>query len=292
MITYPLPIEFDNYEVISMRLLLAYVIYKSFLPKEIKFKSQPNPNGIAKYINLTFLSNPNIYKKLKIIIFLLLVVYVIGIGLSVSTLLLFIFTVLIGTYYNSQGAISHSSQIISLVLLAQFLAYLNNLIGINSLIKFSFAEIGNPDDIAIFLSQQAVVAVYFTSALTKLLNSRFRWISQVRNIPIQLEKNAMQNYYNNLDYSHVDKIRNVANFLASKPFLTCFLFSIGLLLEFLLPLSLLNRFTNIIFGVLIILFHNLNLYIFRLKFASFQRLLLIFFVNVPFLVITMLGRII
>jgi hypothetical protein len=238
MIDYPLPINFSNYELILMRLFFAYIIIKSFLPKSVKFKSQPNPTGIARYIDLTFLSNPQLFKKLRIVIFALLAVYVSGFGLYICTLLLFIYTLLIGTLNNSQGSISHNNQIVSLILLVQSIVYLVGVFNYQEIINFTFFDTYNDNQIAIFFSQQAIVAVYFTSVVTKLVNSKLRWLRQVKNISIQLEKNAMQYYYNHLDFSPVDRMRNISSFLINNPNLTMFVFGSGLFLEILSPLSL------------------------------------------------------
>ncbi len=271
-----------------MRLFMSYIVAKSFLPKKVKFSSQPQPNGLAKYIDLAFLSNPSIYKQIRVIVFILLILYTLGLGLFICTLLLFIYILIYGTYNNSQGAVSHHNQVVCLIFLVQSIVYAAQLIGDFLDITLPIFNTYNNDQLAIFYSQQVIVAVYFTSALTKLINSKFKWFMQIKKIPIQLEKNVMQDYYNNLDPRYIGRIRSITDFLLNNPNLIMIAFSIGLFLEILSPLSLQNRLSNVVFGILMITFHKITAYVFRIHFYSFQRLLLIFFVNVPFLIHTML----
>jgi len=292
MLNQIIPTHFENYEMIFMRIFLSFVIYKTFLPKRIKFDSQPKPTGLAKLIDFSFLHKKIIYSNIRYFIIILLILYTAGLGLPVVSLLLLIYTVFIGTFLNSQGAISHHSQAVSLVLLVQAFVYLYG--GVSSLFKLSYISDGtiNIDQLAMFWSQQAVVSVYFTSALTKLIRSKFRWLYLVKNIPIQIEKTNMQNYYNELKEPPSSSAKKAIHWCVRYPIITILIFGLGLLLELLSPFSLINRSTNIIFGILFIGFHSLNSVFFKLKFQTLQRLIIIYFINIPYLVFIMFNMII
>jgi len=285
MLIQGISIDFENYEIVFMRAFLAYVIYKTFLPKTIIFNSQPSPTGLAKLIDFSFLNIKSIYSKLRYFIIILLILYAAGLGLPVVSLLLLIYTVFIGTFFNSQGAISHHSQVISLVLLVQTFVYIHG--AVNPYLKLNYLSDStiNYNQLAMFLSQQAVVSVYFTSALTKLIRSKFRWLYTVKNIPIQIEKTNMQNYYNELNAPPASWVKEVMNWCVRYPIITIIIFGLGLFLELLSPFSLINRSTNIIFGILFIGFHVLNSALFKLKFQTLQRLVIIYFINIPYLII-------
>jgi len=285
MLSQLITTQFEGYEITFMRIFFSYVIYKTFLRKRIKFNSQPSPNGIARFIDFSFLNKKAIYSKLRYFIFILLFLYAAGMGLPLITLLLLIYTVCIGTYFNSQGAISHHSQVISLVLLVQTFVYIYGVV--NPYLKLNYLSDStiSYNQLAMFFSQQAVVSVYFTSALTKLIRSKFRWVYNVKDIPVQIEKTNMQNYYDELSAPPASWARNVMNWCVRYPVITISIFSLGLLLELMSPFSLISRSTNIIFGLMVIGFHGLNSTLFKLKFDSLQRLIVIYFINIPYLII-------
>ena len=62
-------------------------------------------------------------------------------------------------------------------------------------------------------------------------------------------------------------------------------FGAGLMLELFAPLSLLNRATLVVGGLALITFHKANGAILSLAFRQSQRVLVILFVNVPYLVV-------
>ncbi len=76
---------------------------------------------------------------------------------------------------NSQGAIQHAFQIVSLVLLAQTAAHFYGLWRCRS------GEAGEAlEDRTIWWSQQTVVAVYLVAGITKLLVTKGLWPLQAR----------------------------------------------------------------------------------------------------------------
>jgi hypothetical protein len=268
-----------------MRLLFAIVLYDfTKFNKVSNFKNQPKPVGIARFIDITFISNYRYYKFIRIVIIILLCLYVIGYKLYFVTFLLSSFVLIFGTLWNSQGSINHSRQIVSLVLIVQSLVYIVGATKNYLPLDFKIFSVFNVDQISIFWSQQAMVAVYFTSSLSKLILSKFNWINQVKYIPIQIEKTLNQKYYDTLKSDDNKNIRKISDFLLKHSNITIVIFSTGLILEILSPLSLINRTSIGVFGILLLLFHIINSKLMNLGFPELQKLLVIFFINIPFLI--------
>jgi hypothetical protein len=279
------PVLFDQYEIIIMRLLFAIVLYDfTKFNKVSNFKNQPKPVGLARFIDITFISNYRYYKFIRIVIIILLCLYVIGYKLYFVTFLLSSFVLIFGTLWNSQGSINHSRQVVSLVLIVQSLAYILGATKNYLPWDFKIFSVFNVDQISIFWSQQAMVAVYFTSSLSKLILSKFNWINQVKYIPIQIEKTLNQKYYDTLKSDDNKNIRKISDFLLKHSNITIVIFSTGLILEILSPLSLINRTSIGVFGILLLLFHIINSKLMNLGFPELQKLLVIFFINIPFLI--------
>jgi len=278
------PVFLDQYEIVAMRFLLAIVLYDFTRFKKIShFKQQPKPVGIARFIDLTFISNYRYYRFIKIIFLILIILYVIGYKLYIVVFILSILLLMFGTLWNSQGSINHSRQVVSLVLIVQSAAYILDAINKNFYSDFQVLNGLNIDQISIFWSQQAIVAVYFTSGISKLILSKFNWINQVKFIPVQIEKTLNQKYYDSIKDFKQENIKRVSDFLLKHSNITAFFFSIGLILEILSPLSLINRTTIVVFGFLFLFFHLINSRLMNLGFPLSQKLLIIFFINIPFL---------
>lgn len=279
------PISLELYEVIIAKVLFSFIIYKYSLPKKVNYHIQSYPISLSKYFNLDFLSNKKIYKKLRLVGILFLSFYVVGLLEFIVLPYLLVLTTLIGSYRNSQGAINHQRQIISIILLVQsvFCIYylIQNKDTLNLFIDFSNLEYSRN---SFFLTQQAILAVYFTSAVTKLHHSKFKWIQQVDYAQLQFIKTSQQEYYSSGDSSKVSRAEKVSSFLLSHKSFTKIIFSLGLILELISPLFLINRLTNIIGAVLYFGFHKANSTMMRLHFNELQFVALIYFLHAPYLV--------
>ena len=86
---------------------------------KIPYDVQKQPDGIAKFMDLTFFNKDGFVKALPWIVFPCLILYCAGIGLPVAMPILTFILLGSRTLYNSQGYIHHGFQMVSLVLLAQ-----------------------------------------------------------------------------------------------------------------------------------------------------------------------------
>ena len=328
--------DFAWWEMVLMRAFFAWVMLKAF-PGRMDFGGQPYPVGLARYFDLTFLSNPGIFGWLHWIFVAGLVFYVGGRGLALALPVLTLLLSLVGALRNSQGATEHSFQIIALVALAQSLWYCRALrFGLPLALAVLWPMRAAPSAplkacaaaaciglgwwlwriaeskwlpapvrrtslenhrIGTFFALQAVVAVYVTCGLSKVITSGFiGWIANARNFPLQLIKNERSDYYNTLAAAAVETTGGITEFfhvlprlaeeaMRATPAVGAVLLGAALLLELGTWTALLSRGWAALVGLLLIMFHLSVSQLMKLNFEENMRVLLIFFVNPPYWIV-------
>jgi hypothetical protein len=271
-------IHYDWYERFVMRLLFA-IIFERLIPDSLSTMSITAPNGLARLIDFRFLLDPKIFAVFRYVMLAALVLYVLRIAWSVVLPYLTLLSIAVGTINNSQGAISHFMQIVSLVLCAQTAAHFY--------CKFKRrdgdeAPDQTDEDRVIFWSQQAILATYFVSALNKLIHTNGKWFMQSPMVGVQIIKTTDQDYYDTLDANAYGSGIAVTDWIVHHPFLVAIILGAGLLLELTSPLALLGRGFALFFGLGLLAFHESVQRVMKLSFPFNEYLVWIYLVNVPF----------
>ena len=278
-------IAYGKWEWVVMRALFAwYCIYPTTLPGgPLSTKTQPAPNGIAQFFDLTFLAGEGAFDILKVVVPVFLIIYVIGILPFLSTTVLFLIHVALATLANSQGAIHHTGQVVGYALLGQMICHgyrwIKHILGKQSLQESS--ELLHRD--LIYYTQQAMAAAYVVAGLSKIINSGFQWVATIPNMVLQLEKNYGMHFHNNLKEPPGRGTEFAADLIINHPTLAKILLTGGLLLELLCFLALWNRLFLAIFGASLIAMHMFISSAMNLGFAYNKAALFIFYVNAPFI---------
>ncbi|MDA0810881.1 MAG: hypothetical protein O3C21_00600 [Verrucomicrobia bacterium] len=279
------PTPFARWELVVMRMLFALVIWDS-IPEAMNAAGVPQPTGLALFFPDMVIGFGKFFGAVwfKSAVAVLLSVYALGSAAVITTPLLLMVTVFAGTLTNSQGAITHHSQIVSLVLLAQSGCLIYDLIRHR---RWRTGLLGQPVDREIhvaYVTQQAVVAGYMVSAYTKLKESGLDWFVNAARFPIQLKKNTRMAYFNELkehgsDSSFLTDLpaRTEALLMAS-PNLCRVIIGSGLVLEIAVVLALAGRVWAFFFGVAFVLFHSTISKIMGLDFDFNIYILSIFFI--------------
>jgi hypothetical protein len=270
------PADVPSSGIFAIRILFAALIYWT-VPAAIGLGAQPHPVGLAHVFDLTFLSEPGVMSTIRLCLIPILVVYVLGRLPLLTLTLMLLATVLPGTLDNSQGSIQHSQQAISLITLAQLLYHLA------ARTKFIDHDRLQNGRWEIFMGQQAIVAAYTVTALTKLLRSGLGWITDSANFPIQMTKNIRMQYYNTLEAETVEGFWAKTSAAAQQLFLDSpnlcrVLLTSGLLLELFAILALLGRRWAAGYGALLITFHLLVRTMTGLNFRFHIAAILIFLI--------------
>jgi hypothetical protein len=261
-----------------LRAGLALYVLASF-PKRLPFARQPYPTGLARLVDLTFLSAPRSTQILWGAVAAAAGAYALGIGLPAATGVLALAVAGVGALRGSQGGSIHGPQAPGLVLLVQTVAF-----GRAATIPAVWASAASPAGLAaqrtaVRWSQQALVAVYVSSALTKLLTSRGRWPLHAAYAPLQVAKAAEQAFVRTGDAGWRDRRLALADRLAAHPWGTRLIFSCGLAVELLSPLFLLSPTATVAGGGLLLLLHWAVGLAMGLPFWPHQAMLLLFMAN-------------
>ena len=254
--------------------------------------SLPHPNGLAHFVDLRFLMNPEILGVLRGALAVALVFYVVGFfgfaSLGYMTFLL----VACGSLDNSHGAINHSFQPLALAALAQWLVA--GFVGIRDRFarKAGFFPLASTETQRLLShsAKVALVSCYVTSAFTKLERSDGQWIQRTPNLAVAIAKTNANSYLNAFEPpDHWAK--TAPAFIINHPTLTRVFFGFGLALELLSFLALLGRWPAVLIGGSLIAMHHMISQIMDLHFAIFEKLAFIYLINAPWLIVFAAGRI-
>ncbi|MBA2271780.1 MAG: hypothetical protein H0W20_14475 [Chthoniobacterales bacterium] len=275
---FPIPL-YGAVERAVMRVLFALVV-AHHIPGSLNYNTLPAPNGLARLADLTFLLNPAVFAVAQYLLYGALALYVLRVGWSFALPYMTLLSVCVGSIINSQGAISHYLQIVSLVLLAQTVAHFYNIV---------LPPAAEPSEIdaasesrVIQFSQQAIAATYLVSGLTKLIHTGGAWILQSPLVAVQIVKTTEQDYYDTLDAARAGSSIAIAEWMAQHPLIVGAVLTTGLLLELTAPLLLLGRRWTLFYGLALVAFHESVHRVMKLQFMYNEHLLWIYLVNVPF----------
>lgn len=243
---------------------------------DIRYQSQPHPNGLGHFVDFSFLSRDEIEKPLRYGMGVSLLLYVVGVPGVVALLVPLFFSIGSATLNNSQGSIGHTAQGLHLMLLAVWLASLvgwirrmrGGGIAVNRL------SIGR---LEMDWGRQALAATYVVSAITKLIKSNGLWFIEAQFFPLHLVKNLEMRYYTSLDET-VRRLDWLPEVMLQHPHWCQLLFGLALPLELFVFWGLRNRRLAAIFGIGLIAFHESVTQLTMLSFIFNKALLLVFFV--------------
>jgi len=274
-----------------MRLGFALVIYfETFPPLKERFDSQPQPNGLAEWgFDFTFFADPGTHALFCGVGVGALVLYVIGLVPWLALPYLAWFSIATKTLANSQGGISHSYQMVSLILLAQAV------VAIWWVLRGRDSRVGpwrtaiKADRLAVYYSQVVIAACYVTAGITKLLNSGGAWLWNTPFLVKDLVKTQRQNFYSQLDVERFGGEVPYVDAMLQHPMWTRILFAPGIFLELAACLALLGRKWALGLGLALIALHAGIDEVMQLNFKVFQLSVLIFLVHPPHWLARVIG---
>ena len=236
---HPKPVAW--WELLIMRILFAWVVFLTLPDQGQIYDTQKAPNGIANFIDLTFLANDGVYPALKIAIIAALVVYASGFMLPLVLPLILISHVMVRTLYNSQGWVHHGVQMVSLVLLAQTIVVLT--FGIYQLRKgrpFPFKHGLSKGSYFLFYTQMAIVSIYVVSVVSKVDRSGGQWFFKSHYVGLHVVKAERDRYYGKLEPPTPGDVP-AARLMLAHPHITRLFLGVGVALEFFAFVALYGR---------------------------------------------------
>ncbi len=295
------PIPYRDWEMFIMRLLFALVVYSAF-PKQVPFAGAKYEIGIARVMPLGWLSDQGTLDACRWVLIAALCLYVSGRLTALALPVMTFLTIAPATLANSQGAFHHHLQVLGLVVLGQWIWFTYR-----AFAPKEFLKPGHRTHVLnVFYSQQVIVATYLTTAVWKLWKTKFGWIRESKHFPVQLAKTRDAHYYNKLEHAGPESSGSIGGIdawfarvtphsssLSFSPTRTCAARSSGRgsLLELFAFLALIGRRSRLLYGGMLILFHLIIGRVMNLNFEFNIFLLLIFFVNLPWLIVGIGSRI-
>lgn len=303
------------FEVGFICLSLAALFWWSFLLPT--FTSEPHPKGLALLLpgeNFTWLNQPQNYS-----IALGIVIACCGL-LACNRLLWLALPILcflhlsLGTLSNSQQEEpGHKFQLISLALLFLwawdwFSRYQNYRRNPQQGLQLWRANSRSWWAHASWILVQVVAASYLVSVFSKLILSDGEWIARTANFPIQQIKTNLASWYGTLTGANPNKgylspldaaetrswldstILQLRHWFLVTPYAITLLLCAGLILEALAFLALRGRILSLILGIGLIGMHLGIQLLMQLHFEVHLVFLLLFFVNLPWLLSLLLPK--
>ncbi len=257
----------------------------------LSFASQPHPNGLAQWVRLDAFADPAVVGGLGWVAAASLLLYAFGRALPIVVPILGLLSIGFGSLANSQGAIDHRFQLISMILVAQ-----------SAVLVWPFAVraaarlgVGRPsrepkarpserrNDKLHYAAMVVLIAAYTTAGVAKLERSDGAWIANSHFIGIQVVKSYRQNFYNDLDRERFGElVVPFADSMLAHPNLTRLVLAGGLFLELFAFLALYDRRTALVFGLGFISFHYAIDVVLGLGFYNHEKLVWILLVNGPY----------
>ncbi|MBL9117230.1 MAG: hypothetical protein JNJ83_19645 [Verrucomicrobiaceae bacterium] len=285
------PMAHSRWELVFMRVMVALLIWdthsawvnqlwdpvaviKAMAERpfawDIPFTAQPHPNGLAMWMDVTWVSTAAVEQTLRALTFVSLIAYVAGVSAAWSLAIPVWFGILAGTLSNSQGAIGHMTQGLHQVTLGIWMASvwwaLRSRKGLPLWRGFNRgqceAEVG----------RQVLIGGYVVSAVSKLIESKALWFVNARYVPLHMLKNNEMKYAQSLDPAFL-QMEGLSRLMLDHPVICQLLFGVGLPLELFAFVGLRNRKLAVIIGALLIFFH----------WSVMQLMSLFFFFNITLL---------
>ncbi len=245
------PIRHARWEVLVLRFAIAFIAWGTFYG-DSAFTSQPHPNGIAIWFDLTFLSEDQVEGPLRELARWSLVAWVLGVPAVLSLLVPTFVGIGLFTLKNSQGAIGHSFQVVHLGLLAVWAAGLWRVVA-----RWRKRELPHgftPGQLELDWARQALAAGYVVSAITKLVNSSGLWFRDSHYFALHLIKNNDMKFYGTLE-TGAQQLEWLPQVMMQHPMLSQLFFGLALPLELFAFLGCRNRKMALGFGIGLVAFH-------------------------------------
>lgn len=268
------PMRHAAWEMFLFRAGIAWCAWPP-VSRPLTFTTQPAPHGIAVWFDVTFCGNPQIIAWLAPLAAVCLLLYVFNVAAVFTLVLPLTLSFAMGALLNSQGAINHTVQITTVVLLSQWLAALwcATLRRRQPLAPGTLTN----DQLAADWTRQVVMSTYVVSAISKLIESGGLWFRDTHYFGLQIVKSSGMAKYG--DTGPGNDVQWLAQYIIDHPWVATILLGAALPLELFAFLGVLNRRMALFFGLSLFVFHSTVTEVMHLDFGFHKTLLLVLFVN-------------
>ena len=308
-------VDYMAFEWWIMRAGLAWFAVQA-TPAGLPYQTQTAPAGIAKFFDLTWLGDPATPGWMTPLLLVLAWLMALGVAPLLGAAGLLVLHTAVGAFANSQGGgggSHHTTNLIGLMLLGQVLACLYR--DVHALRRAGWRGLlavrlegwewwlhlrrhpaaafhrasGSLETAAqsfrssqIHTILQMMAMAYVVSGVSKVWRSDGAWLAEVRHLPLQFEKNRLNEFHDTLVMPPPTTADAMASWISHHPNLAGALFGVGLFLELFAFVGLWNRRLMALFGLALISMHVMISELMNLGFYYNKWALFLFWVNVPF----------
>ena len=267
-----------------MRVGLGLVIVTSITKLQVFRPRGPvsYPVGLARVVDLSWMSNPRVFRRMQFCVYLATLLYVVDVLAAYALLFLSVVFVLEITFQSSHGAVNHGYHLVAVVLIAQtFAIALWNAAGRWDSDAGGLV-LGSRDSTAAWWTVQVIVAVYFTSGVVKLVETRGQWISRSSRLLLAARRRSdTERMMGAQRRAAVERSESLAGWLGGRVTMARCVFAAGLLIELATPLGLFGAGPLFVVGLALIGLHASNSLLLTARFPEFQLIVLTFFIVPP-----------
>ena len=266
----PGPFDYSAVEMFVIRLGYAWLVFDNIKWETKRLTTQPHPNGIANFVDLTWLGHHPPGPVLKGLTIAGLALYVFGLLPALGLLPAMFFAMCIGTLIISQGEMQHSWQMVTMMGLAQLAVYAWH--G-----RAGFRPSLQLQRLAAYAGTLIIAAGYVVCGLVKVIASKGLWIWESPMLAVQIMKTNWAHYYDTLIETS-PTLTQLAQYFVDHPWVTRVFFGAGLLLELFAFVILINRRWAFWFGAGLISLHVGISHVMNLHFIQHILAVIIFLI--------------
>jgi hypothetical protein len=246
--------------------------------------SPSHPVGIARIIDLGWMSSQTVARWLRYGTYLATLCYVADVLVPFALLYLSGALLLDATFRSSFGSVNHGEHLLLVVLLAQTVAVVVWNMADRFDWDFGVLLAGSQPATTAWWSVQAIVAVYLTSGVAKLVETNGGWVHRSPGLLLAARSRVDTDQQMGPGRRQLaDRSAPIVAWLSDRPGVARAVFATGLLIELASPLGLLEENLLVAVGVALIALHMANGRMLGLPFIEYQLLVLAFLVVPGFL---------
>jgi len=197
------PMEWNLVKILSIIFWLLLTI-----PILLKYHNQPQPEGICNYINCAFFSSSSFTYFTFGFLLIVSLLYLLERFMLLSIFLIAVLSVIIFSLEISNAGHSSRTEIVSMLFIIQFIAYLRYSLGGNK-----FKEETTAYNVAMMYSIQIIAAAYIISGISKLGESGIGWVTEAQNISVRILRSYSSRAVDLDDSNLEQRGRNLAAFV-------------------------------------------------------------------------------
>jgi len=269
----------------AMRIGFAFVALVSISRLQF-FRPRDRPTapvGLARLVDLSWMSSGVVFAWLQRAVIVAAVCYAADVLTVYALAVLAIAFLLELTIRSSYGAVNHGDHIVCVVAIAMFTGVLTWNAASTFNWDLSRLIASSREATAAWWAIEAVVAMYFTSGLTKVLATGGGWIRVSPNLLLSVHRSAhLSHLMGGQRQAAVERSDRLSRRLSGRRWLVRVVFALGLFTELVAPIGLFGEWVLLAVGLGLIALHLANATLLTIRFDAWALVVLVFFVIPPF----------